>query len=402
MPRSGAGRQHTVAQEPVSAAKSQPLAESDDRPRGPKRMARWFADLSFQGRLRLVGLLLIFIWFACIVPPAFVIKSSNVSVLGALSGLVAEGPTPVLGEEPPAGPPTDGDQLAGEPPAAVDAPTDEAAGGAGAAPTDTPVPTDTPAPSPTPAPTDTPLPATNTPAPTATATVAPTATPNNSGVVGASVVWVRVGPSANFKALAKLNSGDKVTLVGRDADAAWVQVKMTDGTEGWAEAKYIETDAKVEALAMVESPATPTPKATAKPAASPTPSGPTETPTEAATPTPAITYDAPVQTKPNDGDAVSNGPLAKNYLEWEDMKLGPDEFYNVTIVYKVNGADTYFGDSSGTEPRYLLPEGLYGVADQHWYQWRVVVRKVASTSADGKPDGPAISPESPLRRFRWD
>lgn len=397
--RSGTARQQTTAQEPVPAAKIRPDSESDDdQPHGPKRLARWFASLSIQGKLRLVGLLLIFIWFVCIVPPAFVIKSSNVSIRGALSGLVAGSPPPAMGEEPPPAEPPGGDQAVEEPPAAVDAPADEAV----AAPTDTPVPTDTPAPSPTPAPTDTPPPPTNTPAPTATATVAPTATPNNSGVVQAAVAWVRVGPSANFKALAKLSSGDKVSLLGRDADGVWVQIKTADGTEGWAEARYIETAAKVEALALVESPNTPTPKATAKPAVSPSPTGPTETPTTAASPTPAIKYTAPVQTKPNDGDAVSNGPLAKNYLEWEDMKLQADEFYNVTIVYKVNGVDSYFGDASGTEPRYLLPEGLYHSGDQNWYEWRVVVRKVTSTSADGKPDGPAISPESGLRRFRWD
>ena len=93
--------------------------------------------------------------------------------------------------------------------------------------------------------------------------------------------------------------------------------------------------------------------------------------------------------------------MAKNYLEWESLDIASDEFYNVTIIYKRNGEDQYFGDFS-KEPRYLLPEGLYDIADQHWYEWRVVVRKQTSVSAEGKPDGPAISPESGLRRFKWD
>jgi CRP-like cAMP-binding protein len=399
-PRAGQSRQQTVAQVPVPLGKAGASAAADDgdHPRGPRRLARWFADLSLQGKLRLVGLLLIFIWFACIVPPAFVIKSSNISVLGALSGLVAGESTPAVAEEPPVDPST-GEQTASEPA------TDAAASGADAAPapTDTPAPTNTPPASPTPAATNTSVPPTDTPAPLATPTVAPTATPNNSGVVQADIAWVRGGPSAAFKAVAKLSSGDKVTLLGRGADGAWVQVKTSDGTQGWAEARYIDTAVKVEALALAESPDTPTPKATEAKAAkpSPSPTGPTMTPTTAVTPTPAIKYTAPVQTKPNDGDSVSTGPLAKNYLEWVPLALEADEFYNVTLVYKVNGVDSYFGDST-TEPRYLLPQGLYGAGDQHWYQWRVVVRKATSKSADGKPDGPAISPESGLRRFKWD
>jgi CRP-like cAMP-binding protein len=404
-PRSRPSRQDTLAAHSVPGLTSTPQDEArgGDDPRGPRRVARWFANLTIQGKLRLVGLLLIFIWFVCIVPPAFVIKSSNVSVLGSLSSLFAAESTP-----PPSDAPAEGQAEApaaapaeGQDNTQAAAPADQAA----VAPTDTPAPTNTPAPPPTAAPTATPVPPTNTPAATATATVAPTATPDNSGVVQAAVAWVRGGPSPDFKAVAKLNQGDKISLLGRNADGAWVQVKMSDGTDGWTEAKYIDTKVKVDALELVKSPDTPTPKATeAKAAAakpSPTPTGPTATPTTAATPTPAIKYTAPVQTKPGDGDAVSTGPLAKNYLEWQSLNITADEFYNVTIVYKVNGADAYFGDST-TEPRYLLPQGLYGIADQHWYQWRVVVRKLDKKTPDGKMDGPAISPESGLRRFRWD
>ena len=93
--------------------------------------------------------------------------------------------------------------------------------------------------------------------------------------------------------------------------------------------------------------------------------------------------------------------MAKNYLEWESLDIAEDEFYNVTIIYKKNGEDQYFGDST-KEPRYLLPEGLYGIADQHRYEWRVVVRQQTSTTGDGKPDGPPIGPESGVRSFFWD
>lgn len=93
--------------------------------------------------------------------------------------------------------------------------------------------------------------------------------------------------------------------------------------------------------------------------------------------------------------------MARNLLEWQSMNITPDEFYNITISYSRNGQETYFGDYS-TTAFYRLPESLYGIADRYDYKWRVVVRKVATKSPEGKPDGPAISPESEVRGFHWE
>jgi hypothetical protein len=219
-----------------------------------------------------------------------------------------------------------------------------------------------------------------------------------SGLVDGQVVWVRDGPAANFKALAKLTAGDKVSLLGRDDTGDWLHVKLENGLVGWLQSAAVNTQVRTSALAIADEPPTPTLRATQPPTATPTPAG---TPTPADTPTPAIKYPAPVQLSPADGFQWTNGHMAKNYLEWEPLNIGPDEFYNVTLVFKRNGVDTYFGDSA-SEPRYLLPEGLYKTADQNWFEWRVVVRKATSKTGDGKPDGPAISPESGLRKFKWE
>lgn len=208
-------------------------------------------------------------------------------------------------------------------------------------------------------------------------------------------MWVRGGPSPNFKAVAKLEADDKVDILGKNEDGSWLHVELGDGTVGWVETRYLESELDIDKLELIEAPPTPTARPTE------TPTEALDTPTPEGTPTPEIKYPAPVQTAPDDGFMWSNGQLAKNYLEWESLDIAEDEFYNVTIIYKKNGEDQYFGDSS-TEPRYLLLEGLYGIADQHWYEWRVVVRKVTSTSPEGKPDGPPISPESGTRRFKWD
>lgn len=391
----------------MPAQKMRSDGESGRQPvRGPRRIARWFADLSFLGKIRLVGLLLLFTWLCGVTAPASVLwglKSAegggwNVQFFPDLTG--GGGQEAIVSSATP-------EQVAEMPPAVVEVPTDSPA----APPTDTPPPpTDTPAPTDTPQPTDTPPPPTATPLPTNT----PSPTPDLSAVVSANVAWVRIEPSGDTKAVAKLEQGDKVTTMGRNDDGTWIQIRMADGMEGWAEARYLDLAMQPETLpqgtkqteAGVLATTTPaagggTPKATAtKAPPAPTPTV-TDTPTPEDTPTPPIRYTAPVQTAPQDGWQWTNGRLSKNYLEWESLSISEDEFYNVTIIYKRNGEDQYFGDSSA-EPRYLLPDTLYDVADQHTYRWRVVVRKEESRSAEGKPDGPAISPESGEWSFKWD
>ena len=388
-PRSDRQQATTVQDRaPVLRSKARVMAEpaAEDKRQGcsPVGMAKWFVELSFLAKLRLLGLLLIFVWLCGITLPATVLWGA--SSLGEDVSLVlfpdllggGQTPTPAIAE------PLGGSLQAG--PEAGNAPE--------APPTATPIPTDTPTPAPTPTPTDTPEPPTATPIPTDTP-LPPSPTPAREGTVTTAVMWVRSGPSASFRAVAKLAESDKVTILGRNEDGTWLQLETMDGTVGWSETKYLATQVNVAALPEMESPPTPTPRPTDTPTPIP------DTPTPEGTPTPEIKYPAPVQTAPEDGFIWSNGPLAQNYLEWESLDIAPDEFYNVTIIYKRFGEDQYFGDSS-KEPRYLLPQGLYDIADQHWYEWRVVVRKQTGVTADGKPDGPPISPESGLRRFKWD
>ncbi len=388
-----ARQQATMAQDrvPVLRSKARVVAEEpvQETRRGcsPAGMARWFVELSFLAKLRLLGLILIFVWLCGITAPATMLWGAG-SIGDDVDFILFPD---FLGS--------------GQPRATVAAVAPQQPGGLGSpapdaggvpsppSPTDTPMPTATPAP-PTPTPTDTLAPPTDTPAPTATP-VPPTPTPEQDGTVSTSVMWVRGGPSANFKAVAKLEENDKVKIIGRNEDGTWLHLETADGTTGWSETKYLATKVNIDALSEVEAPPTPTPKPTDTPTTVP------DTPTPEGTPTPEMKYPAPVQTLPEDGFIWSNGPLAQNYLEWESLDIASDEFYNVTIIYKKNGEEQYFGDFS-KEPRYLLPQGLYDIADQRWYEWRVVVRKQTSVTDEGKPDGPPIGPDSGLRRFKWD
>ena len=54
-------------------------------------------------------------------------------------------------------------------------------------------------------------------------------------------MWVRGGPSANFKAVAKLEENDKVKIIGRNEDGTWLHLETADGTTGWSETKYLAT-----------------------------------------------------------------------------------------------------------------------------------------------------------------
>jgi len=227
-------------------------------------------------------------------------------------------------------------------------------------------------------------------------------TDNFTGTVNVGVVWVRMGPSPDFKAVAKQEKGALLRLLGRNEDSTWLKIKMADEQEGWVDARYVDTSAPIELLIPAESPPTPTPRPTEPP--TPTPAAtapPSETPVEPqATPTPAMKYPAPVVIGPPDGTVWTDGEMAVHFLEWEPLNLAPDEFYNVTFIYQKYGETQYFGVNT-LESRYRLPPGIYQLqADRGEYQWNVVVRQ--NTSGErGKLDGPPISPESEQHNFTW-
>ena len=67
-----------------------------------------------------------------------------------------------------------------------------------------------------------------------TSAQAPTAT-----VINASVLNVRSGPGVGFPAVARLNRGAVVSLLGRNADATWAKVQLVSGIQGWINGNYL-------------------------------------------------------------------------------------------------------------------------------------------------------------------
>lgn len=60
-----------------------------------------------------------------------------------------------------------------------------------------------------------------------------------TGIVTAPRLNVRYGPGAAFGSFARLSQGEGVSLIGRDAGAAWLLVQLANGTTGWVSSGFI-------------------------------------------------------------------------------------------------------------------------------------------------------------------
>jgi uncharacterized protein YgiM (DUF1202 family) len=78
-----------------------------------------------------------------------------------------------------------------------------------------------------------------------------------TAIVTVGQMNVREGPGAGYLPITTVSQGETVTLLGRNADASWVQVKLIDGTTGWVSTLHIVTTYKVVDLPIVNSTAEP-------------------------------------------------------------------------------------------------------------------------------------------------
>lgn len=53
---------------------------------------------------------------------------------------------------------------------------------------------------------------------------------------------VRFGPGVTFTSFAALTNGENVTLEGRSADGAWIQIRLADGRLGWVSSQYLSSN----------------------------------------------------------------------------------------------------------------------------------------------------------------
>jgi uncharacterized protein YraI len=67
-------------------------------------------------------------------------------------------------------------------------------------------------------------------------------------VVTANRLNFRTGPGTNFDILGVVLEGDVLTLLGRNADGSWLQVRRADGSVGWVSRSWVQTNANIFAL----------------------------------------------------------------------------------------------------------------------------------------------------------
>lgn len=72
------------------------------------------------------------------------------------------------------------------------------------------------------------------------------------GIVDVSSLNFRSGPHLSYTAVGYLVSGERITLVGRNRTATWVQMILYNGYRGWVNASYIRSSVPVESLPIVD------------------------------------------------------------------------------------------------------------------------------------------------------
>jgi hypothetical protein len=76
--------------------------------------------------------------------------------------------------------------------------------------------------------------------------------PDAVGVVTASRLNVRTGPSLNHPVIALLQRGQQVRLLGRNSAASWLKVELAPNYHGWVFASYIRSSVPITNLPVVQ------------------------------------------------------------------------------------------------------------------------------------------------------
>ncbi|RME78261.1 MAG: SH3 domain-containing protein [Chloroflexi bacterium] len=150
--------------------------------------------------------------------------------------------------------------------------------------TRTPQPTFTPAPAQPFVVIPTPTPYIPPPTPTATRVIQPAAPPAGDSLanqppppqpelVAPGPVNIRSGPGLNYSVIGRLNPNTTAAIVGRNTDASWWQIKITDDRFGWVSnsvvsARNTENVPLAQAPAPPPAPPSPQPASSAPPAQS--------------------------------------------------------------------------------------------------------------------------------------
>ncbi len=102
---------------------------------------------------------------------------------------------------------------------------------------------------------------TPTPQPTMTPTPTPTPTPRVVLARISRTINVREGPSTNYRVLTQARAGDEFTVVGKNREGTWWQIRLSDGSLGWVLGRLVSVVGPVETIQVARNiPPEPTPQ----------------------------------------------------------------------------------------------------------------------------------------------
>jgi uncharacterized protein YraI len=69
-----------------------------------------------------------------------------------------------------------------------------------------------------------------------------------TATVNTGALNIRSGPAATFTVVTSVQRGAIMNLIGRNADASWVQVRLSSGLQGWVNSRYIIANVNLSTL----------------------------------------------------------------------------------------------------------------------------------------------------------
>jgi uncharacterized protein YgiM (DUF1202 family) len=82
-----------------------------------------------------------------------------------------------------------------------------------------------------------------------------------TAVVATGALNVRSGPGVSYSVVTVISYGQTVTLIGRNSNATWAQIRLANGTVGWVNASLLQLSVALSSLPVTETSAAPTPTA---------------------------------------------------------------------------------------------------------------------------------------------
>ena len=82
-----------------------------------------------------------------------------------------------------------------------------------------------------------------------------------TGTVNTGALNIRSGPGITYGVVTSVYRGTVFTLLARNADASWVKIALSSGTQGWVNVRYLSTSYPIYSL-PVDGGGTPPPPTT--------------------------------------------------------------------------------------------------------------------------------------------